>query len=58
MLLFRAQLHEQLSKVEQRKKKYEIINISMAAPEGEESQDYYIIKVTTLHFQIPRKLEA
>lgn len=49
-------MHEQLSKVEQRKKKYEIVNISMAAPEGEESQDYYIIKVTTLHFQILKEI--
>ncbi|CAF0900037.1 unnamed protein product [Adineta ricciae] len=43
-----AQLHERIAKIEKLKKRYEIVNISMAPPEGakeeETSQTYYVIK--------------
>ncbi|UJR23536.1 hypothetical protein I4U23_026526 [Adineta vaga] len=43
-----AQLHDRISKIEKLKKRYEIVNISMAPPEGaneeETSQTYYVIK--------------
>lgn len=44
-----AQLHDRITKIEKLKKRYEIVNISMAPPEGvneeETSQTYYVIKV-------------
>ncbi|CAF1004535.1 unnamed protein product [Adineta steineri] len=43
-----AQLHDRIAKIEKLKKRYEIVNISMAPPEGsqeeETSQTYYVIK--------------
>lgn len=57
--LCRAQFHERLFKVETMKKRYEIVTISMAAPEDEENefQAYYIIKVATFYFQILTEME-
>ncbi|CAF4181862.1 unnamed protein product, partial [Rotaria magnacalcarata] len=43
-----AQLHDRINKIEKLKKRYEIVNIAMAPPEGaseeESSQTYYVIK--------------
>ncbi|KAM9501885.1 coiled-coil domain-containing protein 39 isoform 1-T2 [Clarias gariepinus] len=53
----RIQLQERLSKVDKMKNKYEIVTISMAAPEGEEdnSQVYYVIKAAQEKEELQRK---
>lgn len=42
-----VQMHERLSRADVMRKRYEVLTISMAPPEGEEdkSQAYYVIKV-------------
>ena len=46
-VFFSSELHERISKIEKLRKRYEILEVSMAPPEGEEnhSQAYYVIKV-------------
>lgn len=52
LLLFSAQLHDRIAKIDRLRKRYEILMVSMAPPEGEEehSQTYYVIKVFSLFF--------
>ena len=46
-----SEVHEHISKIDKLRKRYEIITVAMAPPEGEEahSQAYYVIKVTHTH---------
>lgn len=52
LFLFSAQLHDRIAKIDRLRKRYEILMVSMAPPEGEEehSQTYYVIKVFFLFF--------
>lgn len=54
LLLFSAQLHDRIAKIDRLRKRYEILTVSMSPPEGEEehSQTYYVIKVISLLFPL------
>ncbi|XP_071950306.1 coiled-coil domain-containing protein 39-like [Antedon mediterranea] len=52
-----SELHERISKIEKLRKRYEILMVSMAPPEGEEdrSQAYYVIQAAQQKEELQRK---